>query len=86
MLSQPLWLAVYLYTAAFILVIIFNKLESSNGKKYFKFITMRSEKATPSITMKSDKTTPNQSLKKVDDDEDTPSEGNVIRRVHYNSH
>ena len=47
---------------------------------------MRSEKATPSITLKSDKTTPNQSLKKVDDDEDTPSEGNVVKRVHYNSY
>ena len=59
LLSQPLWLAVYLYTAAFILVIIFNKLESYTSKKYFKFITMRSEKVTPSVTLKSDKTTPN---------------------------
>ena len=84
LLSQPLWLAVYLYTAAFLLVIIFNKLESSNSRKYFKFITMRSERATPSVTMKSDGTTPKNSLKRVDDDEDTSSEGNVIRRIHYN--
>ena len=46
---------------------------------------MKSERATPSVTMKSDGTTPKNSLKRVDDDVDTPSEGNVIRRIHFNS-
>ena len=86
LLSQPLWLAVYLYTVAFLLVIAFNKLESYASKKYFKYVSIRSVRATPSVTLKSDGTTPKNSLKKVDDDQDTTSsEANIIKRVHYNT-
>ena len=91
LLSQPLWLAVYLYTAAFLLVIAFNRLERYTSRHYFKYIVVFAE--TPndkqSETLKSGSGgTPRNELKRVDDDSesDTPSTSRqYIRRTHHDA-
>ena len=87
LLSQPLWLAVYLYTVSFLLVIAFNKLEAYTSRQYFKFVFHREANKTASVTLNSQGTSSRNSLKRVDDDEDTesPVEEQYIRRIHHNT-
>ena len=55
LLSQPLWLAVYFYTAAFLLVIGFNRLERYTSRQYFKYLVVQVEPGVDkqSVTLKS---------------------------------